>query len=70
MPDPKSAERAKRFRRERRARGDREMNIWVPTAVIAGLEEALAQGRFKTRQDAIQAALVAAFVREEVSATS
>ncbi|WP_201752203.1 hypothetical protein [Microvirga arsenatis] len=46
------------------------MNVWVSTAVAAALDEAVSAGQFKTRQDAIHAALAAAFVRKEVNLTS
>jgi len=70
MSDAKSIERVKRFRQSRREKGDREMNVWVPISIAAALDEVVAAGRFKTRQDAIQAALAAAFIRKEVSVTS
>jgi hypothetical protein len=70
MSDLKAIERTKRFRKLRRERGDREMNVWVSTAIAAALDEAVSAGQFKTRQDAIHAALAAAFVRKEVNLTS
>ncbi|PVE22528.1 hypothetical protein DC522_20780 [Microvirga sp. KLBC 81] len=70
MSDTRAIERTKRFRKLRRERGDREMNVWVSTAVAAALDEAVLAGQFKTRQDAIHAALAAAFVRKEVNLTS
>lgn len=46
------------------------MNVWVPVSIATALDEAVAAGRFKSRQDAIQAALAAAFVHKEASVTS
>ena len=65
MPDVKGIERVQRLRKARRERGDREMNVWVPQLVGAAIDEAVESGRFKTRQEAINHALEAAFIRKE-----
>jgi hypothetical protein len=65
MPDVKGIERVQRLRKARRERGDREMNVWVPHLVGAAIDEAVESGRFKTRQEAINQALEAAFIRKE-----
>ena len=65
MPDVKGIERVQRLRKARRERGDREMNVWVPYLVGAAIDEAVESGRFKTRQEAINQALEAAFIRKE-----
>jgi hypothetical protein len=67
MPDVKGIERVQRFRKSRRERGDREMNVWVPQLIGTAIDEAVESGRFKTRQDAINHALEAAFVRKETN---
>jgi len=41
------------------------MNVWVPQRIGAAVDEAVSSGRFRTRQDAINHALEAAFVRKE-----
>ena len=41
------------FRKIRRERGDREMNVWIPGPVGAAIDEAVESGRFKSRQEAI-----------------
>jgi Arc/MetJ-type ribon-helix-helix transcriptional regulator len=66
MPDMKGIERVQRFRKSRRERGDREMNIWIQQPVGAAIDAVVESGRFKSRQDAINEALVAAFIRMEL----
>ena len=66
MPDAKHTERVQRFRKSRRERGDREMNVWVPQMIGAAIDEAVETGHFKSRQEAINRALEAAFVRKEL----
>ena len=66
MPDVKGIERVQRFRKSRRERGDREMNVWVPGSVGAAIDEAVESGRFRTRQEAITHALEASFIRKEL----
>ena len=65
MPDAKQAERVQRFRKSRRERGDREMNVWVAGLLSDAIDEAVESGRFKTRQDAITHALEATFAQKE-----
>ena len=65
MPDVKGIERVQRLRKARRERGDREMNVWVPQLIGAAIDEAVESGRFKTRQEAINHALEATFIRKE-----
>jgi hypothetical protein len=67
MPDMKGIERVQRLRKTRRERGDREMNVWVPQPIGAAIDEAVESGRFKTRQEAINQALEAAFIRKELN---
>ena len=43
------------------------MNVWVPQPIGAAIDEAVESGRFKTRQDAINQALEAAFIRKELN---
>ena len=70
MPDRKGIERVQRLRKARRERGDREMNVWVPKMIGAAIDEAVESGRFRSRQDAINQALEAAFVRKERNAVT
>ncbi|MBZ6078465.1 ribbon-helix-helix domain-containing protein [Microvirga puerhi] len=65
MPDEKQIERLKRFRKLRRERGDREMNVWVPGPLGAAIDHAVASGRFRTRQEAITHALEATFAEKD-----
>jgi hypothetical protein len=65
MPDMKGIKRVQRLRKTRRERGDREMNVWVPQPIGTAIDEAVESGRFKTRQDAINHALAAIFIRKE-----
>jgi Arc/MetJ-type ribon-helix-helix transcriptional regulator len=41
------------------------MNVWVPQPIGAAIDEAVESGQFKTRQDAINHALAAIFIRKE-----
>ena len=66
MPDVKGIERVQRFRKSRRERGDREMNIWIQCPVAAAIDAVVESGRYKTRQEAINEALEAAFIRKEL----
>ena len=65
MPDAKQAERVQRFRKSRRERGDKEMNVWVPGLISAAIDHAVESGRFKSRQDAITHALEATFAQKD-----
>jgi Arc/MetJ-type ribon-helix-helix transcriptional regulator len=65
MPDPKQTERVQRFRKSRRERGDREMNVWVTGLIGAAIDHAIESGRFKNRQEAITHALEATFAQKE-----
>jgi hypothetical protein len=65
MPDSKRTERVQRFRKSRRERGDREMNVWVPGLLGAAIDEAVASGRFKSREAVITHALEAMFVQKD-----
>ena len=67
MPDVKGIERVQRFRKSRRERGDREMNVWVPGLLGAAIDEAVESGRFKTRQEAITHALETMFAQRSES---
>ena len=65
MPDVQGAERVQRFRKSRRERGDREMNVWVPGLLGAAIDEAVESGHFKSRQDVITHALEAMFAQKD-----
>ena len=47
MPDVKQTERVQRFRKSRRERGDKEMNVWVPGLLGTAIDKAVESGRFK-----------------------
>ena len=66
MPDVKGIERVQRFRKSRRERGDREMNIWIQSPIAAAIDAVVDSGRYRTRQEAINEALEAAFIRKEL----
>ena len=65
MPAGKGTAAVQRLRKARRERGDREMNVWVPQPIGAAIDEAVESGHFRTRQEAINHALEAAFIRKE-----
>ena len=65
MPDAKQAERVQRFRKSRRERGDREMNVWVPGTLGTAIDEAVESGRFKSREAVITHALEAMFAQKD-----
>ena len=65
VPDAKQAERVQHFRKSRRERGDREMNVWVPGLLGAAIDEAVESGRFKSREAVITHALEATFAHKD-----
>ncbi|PVE22926.1 hypothetical protein DC522_18215 [Microvirga sp. KLBC 81] len=65
MPAVKGTDAVQRLRKARRERGDREMNVWVSQMIGAAIDEAVESGRFRSRQEAINHALAATFVRKE-----
>ena len=65
MPDVKGIKRVQRFRKSRRERGDRELNVWIPGLLGAAIDHAVESGRFKNRQEAITHALEATFAQKD-----
>ena len=65
MADLSRSLRVKRLRNLRRERGDREMNVWISKPAGDAIDEAVESGHFRTRQEAINHALEAAFIRKE-----
>ncbi len=65
MPDPRQTERVQRFRKFRKERGDREMNVWVTGPIGAAIDQAVDNGRFKSRQEVITHALEAMFAQKD-----
>jgi Arc/MetJ-type ribon-helix-helix transcriptional regulator len=65
MSDAKQTERVQRFRKSRKERGDREMNVWVPGLIGAAIDQAVESGRFRSRQDVINHALEAMFAEKD-----
>jgi Arc/MetJ-type ribon-helix-helix transcriptional regulator len=65
MSDAKQTERVQRFRKSRKERGDREMNVWVPGLIGAAIDQAVESGQFKSRQDVINHALEAMFAEKD-----
>jgi hypothetical protein len=66
----KGTDAVQRLRKNRRERGDREMNVWIRQPVGAAIDQAVESGRFKSRQEAINHALEAAFVQKEPNAVT
>ncbi|MPR09194.1 hypothetical protein [Microvirga tunisiensis] len=66
MPGTSSNSRVQRLRETRRERGERETNVWLSRRVGEAIEEAVREGQFRTRQEAIHQALEAAFVHREM----
>ncbi len=65
MPAVKGTDAVQRLRKARRERGDREMNVWVPQLIGTAIDEAVESGHFRSRQEAINHALAAIFIRKE-----
>jgi hypothetical protein len=65
MPAVKGTDAVQRLRKARRERGDREMNVWVPQLIGSAIDEAVESGHFRSRQEAINHALAAIFIRKE-----
>ncbi|MCB8823523.1 hypothetical protein [Microvirga rosea] len=65
MPDGKHTERVQRFRKSRRERGEREMNIWVSAPIGAAIDREIARGRYRSRQEAFTHALEAMFAEKD-----
>ncbi len=65
MADRSRSLRVQRLRNLRRERGDREMNVWVSKPAGDAIDEAVEDGRFRSRQEAITYALEAVFIRKE-----
>ena len=65
MPDAKHTERVQRFRKSRRERGDREMNVWVPGLLGPPIDQAVESGLFKSREAVITHALEAMFAQKD-----
>ena len=65
MPDVKGIERVQRFRKSRRERGDKEVNVWIPKLISDEIDDLVERGRFKTRQEAITHALEAMFAQKD-----
>ena len=70
MPAVKGTDAVQRLRKARRERGDREMNEWVPHLIGSAIDEAVESDHFRSRQEAINHALEAAFIRKERNAVT
>jgi Arc/MetJ-type ribon-helix-helix transcriptional regulator len=70
MADRSRSLRVQRLRNLRRERGDREMNVWVSKPAGDAIDEAVEDGRFRSRQEAIAYALEAVFIRKERNAVT
>lgn len=68
MADLSRSQRVQRLRSLRRERGDREMNVWVSKPAGDAIDQAVENGRFRSRQEAISYALEAIFIRKERNA--
>ena len=65
MPDVKGIERVQRFRKARRERGDKEVNVWIPGSLNTAIDQAVESGHFKSRQEVITHALEAMFAQKD-----
>jgi Arc/MetJ-type ribon-helix-helix transcriptional regulator len=65
MADAKGIERVQRFRKSRRERGDREMNVWIPGLLGAAIDQAVESGRYRSRQEVITHALETMFAQKD-----
>jgi hypothetical protein len=65
MPDVKGIERVQRFRKSRRERGDKEVNVWIPGLLSTAIDQAVESGRFKSREAVITHALEAMFALKD-----
>ena len=65
MADLSRSLRVQRLRNLRRERGDREMNVWVFKPASDAIDEAVENGRLRSRQEATAYTLEAAFLRKE-----
>ena len=70
MADRSRSLRVQRLRNLRRERGDREMNVWVSKPAGDAIDQAVEDGRFRSRQEAIAYALEAVFIRKERNAVT
>ncbi len=70
MADLSRSLRVQRLRNLRRERGDREMNVWVSKPAGDAIDQAVEDGRFRSRQEAIACALEAAFLRKELKSVT
>ena len=70
MADLSRSLRVQRLRSLRRERGDREMNVWVSKPAGDAIDQAVEDGRFRSRQEAIACALEAAFLRKELKSVT
>ncbi len=70
MADLSRSLRVQRLRNLRRERGEREMNVWVSKPAGDAIDEAVEDGRFRSRQEAIAYALEAVFIRKERNAVT
>ncbi len=70
MADRSRSLRVQRLRNLRRERGDREMNVCVSKPAGDAIDEAVEDGRFRSRQEAITYALEAVFIRKERNAVT
>ena len=70
MADRSRSLRVQRLRSLRRERGDREMNVWVSKPAGDAIDQAVEDGRFRSRQEAIAYALEAAFLRKELKSVT
>jgi Arc/MetJ-type ribon-helix-helix transcriptional regulator len=65
MPDAKQIERVQRFRKSRRERGDKEVNVWIPGPLNTAIDQAVESGRFRSREAVITHALEAMFAQKD-----
>jgi hypothetical protein len=65
MADPLSRKRVERLRESRKAAGEVETTVWIPSIVKKAIDQHVASGAFPSRRAAINHALERVFVNAE-----
>jgi hypothetical protein len=60
--DQKNAARVDRLRQKRRSSGMTETNVWIPGVIREAIAQAVAEGKYASRQSAINKALEKEFL--------
>jgi hypothetical protein len=65
--DQKNAARVDRLRQKRRSSGMTETNVWIPVVIREAITQAVAEGKYASRQSAIASALEKEFLAKSGS---